>query len=163
MKTLLDKTSAIFSAAALAIGIGAGSNALANEQVASNDTQTVSLQQDEIRYATPEEARLASAPAVEGGAGKVVLLVGENFDPEILASLERSMQRENYNYEILSGGDRDNHLQLFIAGGQAPDYFDAETAHDVLIGVIAGVQHKFNLNIYALNTEDDNGNTLEAG
>lgn len=162
MKALLEKPMKIFAAAALAIGLG--TSAMANDdQVASDGTnvEAVSLEQGGYSIATAEEARLASAPVVEGGAGKVVLLVGDNFDPEILDYLIYNLERENYNYEVFNGGEREHHLQLFVSGGEIPQFITEEFADDGLIAMISLIQRQHNLNIYAQN-DTDTDNTLEA-
>ena len=105
-----------------------------------------------LQTITAKEAKELSKPQYEGGAGSVVLLVGENFNRSILDSLTHYLtENQNYNVRVYEGGDRLGHLQLFAAGGALPDYFNEDNVLS-LPGILHIIVEQNNLNVFS----DDN-------
>lgn len=153
MKSLLQKPAHLLAAFAVAtLGMGAPA-ALANDTQADTTTQNVAYAQ---QYASlsRDEAKALSAPQVEGGAGSVVLFVGEGFNQRVLNTIERQLSERNINVEIVTGGDVPDHLQVFINNDELkqndqPAYLDAATADKYLVVVLTRMIDEKNINVFA--------------
>lgn len=139
MKALLDKTTAIFGAAALAFGLGAGSAALANEtQTTDIEPQNISVQQDQ------QFASLSAEEALEVSAGRFLIHVGEGFSPTTLNALVSHLENAGLNVEVAAGGP-EGQVTSYIYGNHYPADSYEENRSAELAAILVTIAQQNNL------------------
>lgn len=120
------------------------------QDVNSNENfQQTTLQQASMLTITAEEAKELSKPQYEDGPGKVVLLVGDDFNQRYLNSIIERLEEVEVNVEVYTGGELSRHLQLFIAGGEIPEFIEENIARHKLVSLVNVIVEQNNLDVYA--------------
>ena len=128
MKALLDKTTAIFGAAALA-----------------NDTQTTDIEPQNFSVQQDEQfASLSTKEALEVSAGRFLIHVGEGFSPTTLNALVRYLEDAGLAVEVANGGP-EGQVTSYIYGNHYPNEAYEEERSAELAAILVEIARENNL------------------
>ena len=136
------------TATTLAIGLafGAAAPATAQDASANENIQSASLQVS-IQSITAEEAKELSKPQYEGGPSKIILRVGNNFDAEVIDSLQRRLHENNINAEFFYSGQDNDILRMYFDGSEFARDIPQVQADRELVPFISALAKQQELNI----------------
>jgi hypothetical protein len=146
--SLTQKIKSRLTATTLALGLAfaAAAPAIAQDASANENVQQASLQVT-IQSITAEEAKELSKPQYEGGPSKIILRVGNNFDAEVIDSLQRRLHEKNINAEFFYSGQDNDILKMYFDGSEFAKDIPQVQADRELVPFISALAHQQELNI----------------